>query len=129
MCFTESSLNYEANHQGLYNGVCGVNPFIWNDYLLSQGINYNSLLGGLMVYKHYLAETKNKKKGHQVHRLIGSVKFTSSTTDCFFDVEEEVSWIAVALVPACNPLSPERRWKRRCPLRLLIHSTKMRFSI
>ena len=62
LCFTESSLDYEANHQGLYNGICGVNPFIWNDYLLSQGIDYNSLLGGLMVYKHYLAETKNKKK-------------------------------------------------------------------
>ena len=55
-------MDYEANHQGLYNGICGVNPFIWNDYLLSQGIDYNSLLGGLMVYKHYLAKTKNKKK-------------------------------------------------------------------
>ena len=62
LCFTESSLSYEANHQGLYSGICGVNPFLWNDYLTSKGINYNSLMGGLTIYQYFLAKTKNKKQ-------------------------------------------------------------------
>ena len=61
LCFTESSLNYKANHQGLYDGVCGVNPDIWNDYLADKGVHYNSLQGGLLVYKYYLKKTKNKR--------------------------------------------------------------------
>lgn len=61
LCFTESSLNYKANHQGLYDGVCGVSPGIWNDYLSDKGVHYNSLQGGLLVYKYYLKKTKNKR--------------------------------------------------------------------
>ena len=65
MCFTESSLNYETKHQGLYDGVCGVDPDIWNDYLADKGVHYNSLQGGLLVYKYYLKKTNNKRVGRE----------------------------------------------------------------
>ena len=61
LCFSESSLNFEANHQGKYDGICGVNPIYWNEYLADQGFEYNSLKGGVEVYKFYLDKYDNKK--------------------------------------------------------------------
>lgn len=62
LCFSESWLDFEANHQGLYYGVCGVNPKYWEDYLNDLGYEYNSIIGGVEVYKYYLEQTENKKK-------------------------------------------------------------------
>ena len=52
LCFSESSLNYSANHQGRYTHVCGVDP-IWKPYLSERNIPYNTLQAGWEVYMYY----------------------------------------------------------------------------
>ena len=62
LCFSETSLREDVLHQGLYESYCGVNPFIWKDDLDKKGIDYNSLRGGLEVYKFYLKVNNGNKK-------------------------------------------------------------------
>ena len=58
LCFTESSWNYNANHQGLYSNICGNKPH-WTPYLNELGIEANSIEAGIAIYKFY----KNKNNG------------------------------------------------------------------
>ena len=58
LCFTESSWNPEANHQGLYSNICGNKPH-WSPYLEELGIETNSIEAGIAIYKFY----KQKNKG------------------------------------------------------------------
>lgn len=58
LCFTESSWNYNANHQGLYSNICGNKPH-WTPYLNELGIEANSIEAGIAIYKHY----KEKNNG------------------------------------------------------------------
>ena len=58
LCFTESSWNYNANHQGLYSNICGNKPH-WTPYLNGLGIEANSIEAGIAIYKFY----KNKNNG------------------------------------------------------------------
>lgn len=46
----------------MYIGVCGVNEYVWKDYLEGKGIDFNSLRGGLEVYKFYLNANNGDKK-------------------------------------------------------------------
>lgn len=46
----------------MYIGVCGVNEYLWKDYLEQKGIDFNSLRGGLEVYKFYLNANNGDKK-------------------------------------------------------------------
>ena len=46
----------------MYIGVCGVNEYLWKDYLEQKGIDFNSLKGGLEVYKFYLDANNGDKK-------------------------------------------------------------------
>ena len=46
----------------MYIGVCGVNEYLWKDYLEGKGIDFNSLRGGLEVYKFYLNLNNGDKK-------------------------------------------------------------------
>jgi hypothetical protein len=62
LCFSESSLDWKAKHQGKYIGVCGVDPHIWKPYLKDLGIHYNSLQGGMEVYKFYLEKNNSEYK-------------------------------------------------------------------
>lgn len=55
-------MDYEANHQGLYIDVCGVNPSLWGDYIDELGVRRNSLKAGIEVYKYYYDKYKDKKK-------------------------------------------------------------------
>ena len=87
LCYSESGLDKNAVHQGRYKGICGVDPFIWGQYLREKGINYNSIKGGLEVYYFYLDKTnneyqalleykgvKNNKKVKQIVNKIISIK-------------------------------------------------------
>lgn len=55
-------MNYSANHQGLYVGVCGVNPKHWQEYLTEKGLDYNSIQGGKEVLNYYLEQYGSRKK-------------------------------------------------------------------
>ena len=46
----------------MYIGVCGVNEYLWKDYLQEKGIDFNSLRGGLEVYRFYLNANNGDKK-------------------------------------------------------------------
>ena len=46
----------------MYIGVCGVNEYLWKDYLQEKGIDFNSLKGGLEVYRFYLNANNGDKK-------------------------------------------------------------------
>lgn len=46
----------------MYIGVCGVSEYVWKDYLEGKGIDFNSLRGGLEVYKFYLNANNGDKK-------------------------------------------------------------------
>ena len=61
LCFSESPFDYEANHQGLYLDVCGVNP-LWHPYLEEQDIPINSIQAGYAVYQFYLEQTGDRNK-------------------------------------------------------------------
>ena len=45
----------------MYDHVCGVKP-LWNNYLVEQGIEPNSILAGYTVYQYYLDKTNSKTK-------------------------------------------------------------------
>lgn len=62
LCYSESELDKNANHQGKYIGICGVNPYIWKPYLKDMDIHYNSIQGGFEVYKFYLEKTNSEYK-------------------------------------------------------------------
>lgn len=91
MCFSESSFNYKANHQDLYVGVCGVNEYLWKDYLEEKGIHYNSLKAGLEVYKFYLnANNGNKKKALLEFKGVEKSKKVKEIVDKILVLEKEI---------------------------------------
>jgi len=90
LCFSESSLSYEANHQGLYDGICGVNPHLWSDYLKDIGVDYNSLKGGFEVYKYYLSKTNNKKKAILEFKGVEKNKKVKKIVDNIFIIERKI---------------------------------------
>jgi hypothetical protein len=90
LCFSESSLNYEANHQDNYIGICGVNPTIWSDYLNNKGIDYNSLQGGLTVYNYYLEKTNDKKKAILKYKKVVKSKKVKKIVDKIIVIEKEL---------------------------------------
>lgn len=55
-------MNYSANHQGLYIGVCGVNPKHWQGYLTEKGLDYNSIQGGKEVLNYYIEQYGSKRE-------------------------------------------------------------------
>ena len=43
----------------MYEHVCGVKP-LWNDFLIEQGIEPNSILAGYAVYQYYLEKVSSE---------------------------------------------------------------------
>jgi len=70
LCFSESELNYEANHQGLYTNVCGNNPRYWDKFLSERGIESNSILAGYTIYLHFLDKTGSREKALKKYKGI-----------------------------------------------------------
>jgi hypothetical protein len=91
LCFSESSLNYEANHQDNYIGLCGVNPVVWSDYLKDKGIDYNSLQGGYAVYNYYLEKTNDKKKAILKYKKVIKSKKVKKIVDKIIVIEKELN--------------------------------------
>ena len=57
----------------MYDHVCGVKP-LWNDYLVEQGIEPNSILAGYIVYQYYLDKTNSETKALKEFKGIESKK-------------------------------------------------------
>jgi hypothetical protein len=72
-------------------GVCGVNPSIWSDYLSNKGIDYNSLQGGLTVYKYYLEKTNDKKKAILKYKKVVKSKKVKKIVDKIIIIEKELN--------------------------------------
>ena len=91
LCFSETSLREDVLHQGLYESYCGVNPFIWKDDLDKKGIDYNSLRGGLEVYKFYLnANNGNKKKAILDFKGVDKNQKVKEIVDKLLVIEKEL---------------------------------------
>lgn len=57
----------------MYDHICGVKP-LWNDYLVEQGIEPNSILAGYTVYQYYLDKTNSETKALKEFKGIESKK-------------------------------------------------------
>ena len=91
LCFSETSLREDVLHQGLYESYCGVNPFIWKDDLDKKGIDYNSLRGGLEVYKFYLkVNNGNKKKAILDFKGVDKNQKVKEIVDKILVIEKEL---------------------------------------
>lgn len=55
-------MNYTAKHQGKYIDVCGVNPNLWEEHLIENGINKNTLASGQSVLNFYINREGSKQK-------------------------------------------------------------------
>lgn len=79
--WTESTWNYDANHQGLYSNFCGNMPWHWDDFLQERGIQSNSAAACIEIYNYYKEQYGNrynaikeykgiKKNIHIIHHTI-----------------------------------------------------------
>ena len=62
IAWTESTWNFNANHNSAAEGICGVIPNFWEDYLTSKNIDINSVAACIEIYKFYKEENKGSKE-------------------------------------------------------------------
>jgi hypothetical protein len=92
LCISENdSLDYNTSHQGLYENVCGVNPYLWSNYLNNIGVEVNSLTAGFKVYKFYLRKNKgNKKKALLDFKGVDKNEKVKKVVDKIIEIEKEL---------------------------------------
>ena len=61
IAWTESTWNFNANHKSAAEGICGVIPDFWEDYLTSKNIDINSVAACIEIYKFYKDENNGSK--------------------------------------------------------------------
>lgn len=61
IAWTESTWNFNANHKSDAEGICGVIPEFWEDYLAEKNIDVNSVAACIEIYKFYKEENKGSK--------------------------------------------------------------------
>jgi len=62
IAWTESTWNFDANHKSDAEGICGVIPDYWEDYLKYKNIDVNSVAACIEIYKFYKDENKGSKE-------------------------------------------------------------------
>lgn len=62
IAWTESTWNFNADHKSDAEGICGVIPDYWEDYLASKNIDVNSVAACIEIYKVYKEENKGSKE-------------------------------------------------------------------
>lgn len=62
IAWTESTWNFDANHKSSAEGICGVIPDFWQDYLASKNIDVNSVGACIEIYKFYKEENRGSKE-------------------------------------------------------------------
>ena len=73
LAWTESSWNYEANHNSQAEGICGVVPKLWKDYLIERDIELNSVAACIEIFKYY-REDNTRKQAIKKYKGIESKK-------------------------------------------------------
>lgn len=61
LAWTESSWNYEANHNSSAKGICGVVPKLWEDYLIERYVELNSVAACIEIFKYYREDSTRKQ--------------------------------------------------------------------
>ncbi len=61
IAWTESTWNFNAKHKSDAEGICGVIPDYWEDYLKSKNIDVNSVSACIEIYKFYKDENRGSK--------------------------------------------------------------------
>lgn len=61
IAWTESTWNFNVNHKSDAEGICGVIPDYWGDYLKSKNIDVNSVAACIEIYKFYKEENNGSK--------------------------------------------------------------------
>ena len=61
IAWTESTWDFNANHKSDAEGICGVIPEFWQDYLAEKNIDVNSVAACIEIYKFYKEENKGSK--------------------------------------------------------------------
>lgn len=74
LAWTESSWNYNANHNSSAQGICGVVPEYWEDYLNQRNIQLNSVEACIAIYKYYKDQTDSRKQAIKEYKGIESTK-------------------------------------------------------
>lgn len=90
LCFSESSLDYEASHQGQYISVCGVNPSYWQEFINDKGYEVNSIKAGIEVYKFYLDKYKDKRTALLKFKGVDKNKKVKKIVDKIIIIEREL---------------------------------------
>lgn len=62
IAWTESTWNFNANHKSDAEGICGVIPEYWEEYLASKNIDVNSVAACIEIYKFYKEENRGSKE-------------------------------------------------------------------
>lgn len=62
IAWTESTWNFNADHKSDAEGICGVIPDYWQNYLASKNIDVNSVAACIEIYKFYKEENKGSKE-------------------------------------------------------------------
>ena len=62
IAWTESTWNFNAKHKSDAEGICGVIPDYWEDYLKSKNIDVNSVAACIEIYKFYKDENRGSKE-------------------------------------------------------------------
>lgn len=62
IAWTESTWNFNANHKSDAEGICGVIPEYWEEYLNSKNIDVNSVAACIEIYKFYKEENNGSKE-------------------------------------------------------------------
>lgn len=89
LCLSESWLDYKANHQGLYVGICGVNPYYWEDYLKDKNIEYNSIKAGQEVFYYYYLKYNDKRKALKKYKGVKNSAKVKQIIDKILRLEVE----------------------------------------
>ena len=90
LCFSESSLNYNANHQDLYIGICGVDGRYWKEHVNDLGYKVNSLRGGIEVYKYYLEKYQDKRTALLKFKGVIHNKKVEKIVDKIIQIEKDL---------------------------------------
>ena len=61
IAWTESTWNFNANHKSDAEGICGVIPDFWQEYLNAKNIDVNSVAACIEIYKFYKDENNGSK--------------------------------------------------------------------
>ena len=62
LSWTESTWRFKVDHKSEAEGICGVVPRFWSDYLSSRGVDINSVSACIEIYNFYKEQHNGNRK-------------------------------------------------------------------